>query len=128
AARTSLPVAPCRCCRRLLRALKPSGFRFHRLRSRSKRRWDVASEPAWVAPCRGQAAAMCWPVRRVHVWGQMRSIGAGSRTPFMNNAIDLSTDLGKGLRLRTPVMVASGTFGYGFDASEVDRSALGGIV
>lgn len=42
--------------------------------------------------------------------------------------IDLSLDLGRGLRLRSPVMVASGTFGYGFDAPAVDRGALGAIV
>jgi dihydroorotate dehydrogenase (NAD+) catalytic subunit len=41
---------------------------------------------------------------------------------------DLAVDLGRGLRLRSPVLVASGTFGYGFDASQVDRSALGAIV
>jgi dihydroorotate dehydrogenase (NAD+) catalytic subunit len=43
-------------------------------------------------------------------------------------AVDLSVDLGRGLQLRSPVMVASGTFGYGFDAPQVDRSALGAIV
>jgi dihydroorotate dehydrogenase (NAD+) catalytic subunit len=42
--------------------------------------------------------------------------------------VDLSVDLGHGLRLRTPVLVASGTFGYGFDAPQVDRGALGAIV
>ena len=41
---------------------------------------------------------------------------------------DLSVDLGRGLRLRSPVLVASGTFGYGFDAPLVDRGALGAIV
>jgi dihydroorotate dehydrogenase (NAD+) catalytic subunit len=41
---------------------------------------------------------------------------------------DLTVDLGRGLRLRSPVMVASGTFGYGFDAPQVDRSMLGAIV
>jgi dihydroorotate dehydrogenase (NAD+) catalytic subunit len=41
---------------------------------------------------------------------------------------DLTVDLGRGLHLRSPVMVASGTFGYGFDAPQVDRSALGAIV
>jgi dihydroorotate dehydrogenase (NAD+) catalytic subunit len=40
----------------------------------------------------------------------------------------LGVDLGRGLRLRSPVLVASGTFGYGFDAPLVDRSALGAIV
>jgi len=41
---------------------------------------------------------------------------------------DLTLELGRGLRLRSPVMVASGTFGYGFDAPQVDRAALGAIV
>jgi dihydroorotate dehydrogenase (NAD+) catalytic subunit len=47
---------------------------------------------------------------------------------FMVESPDLTVDLGRGLRLRSPVLVASGTFGYGFDASPVDRSALGAIV
>jgi dihydroorotate dehydrogenase (NAD+) catalytic subunit len=42
--------------------------------------------------------------------------------------IDLGVDLGRGLRLRSPVLVASGTFAYGFDAPAVDRGALGAIV
>lgn len=42
--------------------------------------------------------------------------------------LDLRVDLGRGLRLRSPVMVASGTFGYGFEAPQVDRSALGAII
>ena len=46
----------------------------------------------------------------------------------MADQLDLGVDLGRGLRLRSPVMVASGTFGYGFDAPQVDRSALGAIV
>ncbi|MDQ6710752.1 MAG: dihydroorotate dehydrogenase [Candidatus Dormibacteraeota bacterium] len=41
---------------------------------------------------------------------------------------DISVDLGRGLRLRSPVLMASGTFGYGFDAPLVDRGALGAIV
>jgi dihydroorotate dehydrogenase (NAD+) catalytic subunit len=41
---------------------------------------------------------------------------------------DLTVDLGRGLVLRSAVMVASGTFGYGFDAPQVDRAALGAIV
>jgi len=46
----------------------------------------------------------------------------------MAESQELSVDLGRGLRLRSPVIVASGTFGYGFDAPQVDRSALGAIV
>src|SRR6266853_99535 len=41
---------------------------------------------------------------------------------------DLTVDLGRGLRLRSPIMVASGTVGYGFDAPQVDRGSLGAIV
>jgi dihydroorotate dehydrogenase (NAD+) catalytic subunit len=47
---------------------------------------------------------------------------------FMAERPDLTVDVGRGLRLRSPVMVASGTFGYGFDAPQVDRAALGAIV
>src|SRR5438445_8665069 len=46
----------------------------------------------------------------------------------MAESLELSVDLGRGLRLRSPVLVASGTFGYGFDAPLTDRSALGAIV
>jgi dihydroorotate dehydrogenase (NAD+) catalytic subunit len=46
----------------------------------------------------------------------------------MVDSPDLTVDLGRGLRLRSPVMVASGTFSYGFDAPQVDRDALGAIV
>ena len=42
--------------------------------------------------------------------------------------INLGVELGRGLRLRSPVMVASGTFAYGFDAPAVDRTALGAAV
>src|SRR4030081_274725 len=48
--------------------------------------------------------------------------------PFMGERPDLTVDLGRGLRLRSPIMVASGTFGYGFAAPQVDRAALGAIV
>jgi dihydroorotate dehydrogenase (NAD+) catalytic subunit len=46
----------------------------------------------------------------------------------MAEQLDLGVNLGRGLRLRSPVIVASGTFGYGFDAPLVDRTALGAIV
>ena len=46
----------------------------------------------------------------------------------MAEPLDLTVDLGRGLRLRSPVLVASGTFGYGFDAPQVDRTPLGAIV
>jgi dihydroorotate dehydrogenase (NAD+) catalytic subunit len=40
----------------------------------------------------------------------------------------MAVEVARGLRLRTPVMVASGTFGYGFDAPAVDRDSLGAII
>jgi dihydroorotate dehydrogenase (NAD+) catalytic subunit len=46
----------------------------------------------------------------------------------MAEPLDLTVDLGRGLRLRSPILVASGTFGYGFDAPQVDRAVLGAIV
>ncbi|MBN2720586.1 MAG: dihydroorotate dehydrogenase [Proteobacteria bacterium] len=43
--------------------------------------------------------------------------------------IDLTVDLGRGLRLANPVMSASGTFGYGEEASRYfDISRLGAVV
>jgi len=46
-----------------------------------------------------------------------------------SNSVDLSVDLGRGLRLLNPVMTASGTFGYGEEASEYfDISRLGAVV
>lgn len=47
---------------------------------------------------------------------------------FMAERPDLTVDLGRGLQLRSPVMAASGTFGYGFDAPQVNRATLGAIV
>ena len=47
----------------------------------------------------------------------------------MSNTIDTTTDLGKGLVLRNPVMTASGTFGYGTEYCDfLDLNRLGGIV
>jgi dihydroorotate dehydrogenase (NAD+) catalytic subunit len=40
----------------------------------------------------------------------------------------MAVEIARGLHLRTPVMVASGTFGYGFDAPAVDRASLGAII
>src|SRR5260370_14224307 len=46
----------------------------------------------------------------------------------MAEPLDLTVDLGRGLRMRSAVLVASGTFGYGFDAPQVDRDILGAVV
>jgi len=53
--------------------------------------------------------------------------GLGLSTTF-DVAVDLSVDLGRGLVLRNPVLVASGTFGYGTEyADVVDIQRLGAI-
>jgi dihydroorotate dehydrogenase (NAD+) catalytic subunit len=49
--------------------------------------------------------------------------------PGTQNSANLSVDLGRGLLLPNPVMTASGTFGYGEEASEYfDISCLGAVV
>jgi dihydroorotate dehydrogenase (NAD+) catalytic subunit len=48
--------------------------------------------------------------------------------PPLESGVDLSVDLGRGLVLANPVMVASGTFGYGVEYGDVvDVQALGAI-
>ncbi|MCQ2228614.1 MAG: dihydroorotate dehydrogenase [Bacteroidales bacterium] len=43
--------------------------------------------------------------------------------------VNLSVDLGKGLKLQNPVMTASGTFGYGYEYDDfIDVDSLGGII
>lgn len=50
------------------------------------------------------------------------------RALALDGPIDLSVDLGRGLTLPNPILVASGTFGYGIEYGEVvDVDALGGI-
>jgi dihydroorotate dehydrogenase (NAD+) catalytic subunit len=45
----------------------------------------------------------------------------------MDGDVDLAVDVA-GIRLRTPVMAASGTFGYGTEVPLLDRRALGAMV
>ena len=46
----------------------------------------------------------------------------------VNGAVDLRVDLGRGLVLPNPILVASGTFGYGIEYGDVvDVDRLGGI-
>ena len=48
--------------------------------------------------------------------------------PVAADAVDLSVDLGRGLVLPNPILVASGTFGYGVEYGDVvDVDRLGGI-
>jgi dihydroorotate dehydrogenase (NAD+) catalytic subunit len=67
------------------------------------------------------------PRPRVEAVERLPAAAAASAPPAPED-IDLSVDLGRGLVLRNPILVASGTFGYGVeygDVVEVDR--LGAI-
>ncbi len=51
-----------------------------------------------------------------------------ARVEIATSQVDLSVDLGRGLVLPNPIMVASGTFGYGIEYGDVvDVNRLGGI-
>jgi dihydroorotate dehydrogenase (NAD+) catalytic subunit len=53
---------------------------------------------------------------------------AGSAEPAALDSVDLAVDLGRGLVLENPILVASGTFGYGIEYGEVvDVQRLGAI-
>jgi dihydroorotate dehydrogenase (NAD+) catalytic subunit len=53
---------------------------------------------------------------------------AAAATPSHDGEVDLSVDLGRGLVLPNPILVASGTFGYGIEYGDVvDVQRLGGI-
>jgi len=72
-----------------------------------------------ATPATGRGATVVRPL------SNGRAVAA---TPIAADAVDLSVDLGRGLVLPNPILVASGTFGYGVeygDVVEVDR--LGGI-
>src|SRR3982074_1265740 len=97
-------------------------------RWRLKRRWDAAWGHAWAVLHRSGRAATCTPARTDRACVPTAWTGIGWRTRSMVEPLDLPVDLGRGLRLRSPVLVASGTFGYGFDAPQGDRAVLGAIV
>ncbi len=58
----------------------------------------------------------------------MREGMASKKRDGMRGAVDLSVDIG-GMRLKNPVMTASGTFGYGIEfADYMDLKGLGAVV
>ncbi len=63
------------------------------------------------------------PVRATVAEGSSEPAG-----PSADSSVDLSVDLGRGLVLANPVLVASGTFGYGVEYGEVvDVQRLGAV-
>jgi dihydroorotate dehydrogenase (NAD+) catalytic subunit len=56
------------------------------------------------------------------------SVPTAAPAPVPASAVDVEVDLGRGLVLPNPVLVASGTFGYGIEYGDVvDVDRLGGI-
>lgn len=52
----------------------------------------------------------------------------GRQRSAVDHSVDLSVDLGRGLVLRNPILVASGTFGYGVEYADiVDVERIGAI-
>ena len=94
---------------------------------KAKRR-AVTSSPR-VAEQKYPTAAKRPPSRAASGAAIVPSTGrAAPPVPVAAGAVDLTVDLGRGLVLPNPILVASGTFGYGVeygDVVEVDR--LGGI-
>ncbi len=92
--------------KRVVTSGRPAGAK----RSPTARRVRPAIVPAPSQPAVGQAAAPSEPV------------------PVAPPDVDLSVDLGRGLVLPNPILVASGTFGYGIEYGDVvDVDRLGAI-
>ncbi len=97
---------------------------------KAKRRAVTSSprvaEQKYPAPAKRPATPMG---RGASVVGSGSSNGrAVTATPIAAGAVDLSVDLGRGLVLPNPILVASGTFGYGVEYGDVvDVDRLGGI-
>ena len=88
-----------------------------RARSASEPRLSAARATA-AAPIRPQAAA----------GARSAAQARPARVEIRAADVDLAVDLGRGLVLPNPIMVASGTFGYGVEYGEVvDVNRLGGI-
>ena len=119
--------------------------------SRWRSAWPAASAPAWAAPIPQKAGGykrackegpvfdsreIDWSERVVLPVSANKkvevTIRCGMRSHASNRTIhpnpDLSVDFA-GIRLKNPVLTASGTFGYGEEFSDfVDLNKLGGII
>jgi dihydroorotate dehydrogenase (NAD+) catalytic subunit len=81
-----------------------------------------------MAPTAPIAPPVAAPTEASSGNGSTRPAGAASTTTPPGTDIDLSVDLGRGLRLANPILVASGTFGYGIEYGDVvDVQRLGAI-
>jgi dihydroorotate dehydrogenase (NAD+) catalytic subunit len=83
------------------------------------RKMKSAFAPVRSAPAAARAAGPAGPVAR----------STSAAVPTATDVeVDLAVDLGRGLTLRNPILVASGTFGYGIEYGEVvEVQRLGAI-
>jgi dihydroorotate dehydrogenase (NAD+) catalytic subunit len=97
----------------------------------AKRRPTVRKLKSAIAPVtrRAPLAAPAAPAKASASSTARPSFSPSSATPLSPDAtVDLSVDLGRGLRLENPILVASGTFGYGTEYSDVvEIQRLGAI-
>jgi len=77
-----------------------------------------------AAPAGAAASAVTPPTNGI----RPPAAGAGQPSPPDVDMVDLAVDLGRGLVLQNPILVASGTFGYGIEYGDVvDVQRLGAI-
>ena len=90
-------------------------------RAAAKRTPTIRSIRPAIVPARPSA-----PRPRVEASG--RPAGAVDAIEPTTGEVDLTVDLGRGLVLPNPILVASGTFGYGIEYGDVvDVDGLGAI-
>src|SRR6266849_4549916 len=100
-------------------------------RSRSSASWDAAWADATAASCRcapsTAAVTTCDRASPDPSWRAIRSCGISSPMDLHHGPPDLSVHIGS-LKLKNPLIAASGCFGYGVEyADTIDLSSLGGV-
>src|SRR5215208_3943005 len=95
---------------------------------KAKRRVTTSHDLRVASPKRSAATSRPGQHPAANATPSSALVALASAQPAPVEDVDLSVDLGRGLVLRNPILVASGTFGYGVeygDVVEVDR--LGAI-
>ena len=106
------------------RVVTSSGRPASAKRTPTQRRIKPAIQPVPERP----AAIAPPPVPSSRPMGSVRRAADATGASAANAQVDLRVDLGRGLVLPNPILVASGTFGYGIEYGDVvDVDRLGGI-
>ena len=87
----------------------------------TRRRPTVRRLKPAIVPARHRPLLPAAPASSVRTSAGLSVAAGGSATAALapDAAVDLSVDLGRGLVLENPILVASGTFGYGTEYSDV---------